>query len=279
MDPVYRFSGVGRPVDPSYATNRAIILLALLAFVGGTARAIMGASEWLDASFLGANAALTVFLAWALTRELAPDDEAGAFGAVALVGIAWFTLGRQSLLIPALLMLALRIVNRSTGKAAEPTDTLFVAPFFGLVAWSVSWTLGLVGAAAFALDAGLPGAPGQPRRRYHWGVAVALLAVTGARLLGGTPGIRLPDAPLVFLVITGMALLAGFAYPSPRSVGDVDGAPLVDTRVRSGFLLGVAATVLLTLDAGVGTGSLAVLWCSLGAAAVGLPFLLARRRT
>jgi hypothetical protein len=47
----------------------------------------------LEGGLLGVNAAITVFLAWALTRELAPDDEIGSFVAAMLAGVAWLALG------------------------------------------------------------------------------------------------------------------------------------------------------------------------------------------
>ena len=40
VHPVYRFSGIGRPVDPAYPTNRAILLLLALALVVGAALAV-----------------------------------------------------------------------------------------------------------------------------------------------------------------------------------------------------------------------------------------------
>lgn len=275
--PVYRFTGIGRPVDPSFPTNGAILLLASLGLVVGTLLSMRGDSGWLDGALLGCNAAITVFLAWALTRELAPDDEVGAFVAAALASVAWFVLGSQSLLIPMVLLVALRLVNRSTGKATEPIDALLVPPLFAFAAWAVSWPLGLVGSAAFALDAVLPAALGQVERRHHLAMSVFLLALTTLRLVVGTPGIQVPDRPLLLLFLAVLALGAAIFYPTPRSRGDVDGKVLVDVRVRSALLLGIFATAAATLDSGVPTGTLGMLWCSLAAVVVGLPFVLAKR--
>ncbi len=277
-DPAYRFSGIGRPVDPAYPTNRAVLVLVSLGFVAGALRGFRADGAWLVAGFLGINAALTLFLAWALTRELAPDDDPAAFVAAGLAGVAWSLLGTQSLLIPATLLVAVRLVSRTTGKAAEPTDAFLVLPLFGFAAWVASWTLGLAGAAALAIDATLPRAPGQAERRYHLGLAVVVLFVTAARLLAGTGGLQLPDGALLLSGIAVLAGGAGLVYPSPRSCGDVDGEPLVDARVRGALLLGVLATSAVTLDAGVPTTGLGVLWASLTAVVVGLPFVLARRR-
>lgn len=274
---VYRFTGLGRSVDPSFPTNGAILLLASLALVVGTLLSVRGDSGWLDGGLLGVNAAATVFLAWALTRELAPDDEVASFVAAVLAGVAWFALGSQSLLIPVVLLVALRLVNRSTGKATEPIDELLAPPLFAFTAWAVSWPLGLVGSAAFALDAALPSPLGQVERRHHRAMSVFLLALTAPRLVVGTAGIQVPDRPFILLFLSVLALGAALLYPAPRSRGDVDGEGLVDARVRSALLLGIFATVSVTLDAGVPTGDLGLLWCSLAAVVVGLPIVLVRR--
>jgi hypothetical protein len=274
---VYRFTGIGRSVDPSFPTNAAILLLASLALVVAALLSVRGDSDWLDGGLLGVNAAITVFLAWALTRELSPDDELGAFLAAAQAGVAWFALGSQSLIIPVVLLVALRLVNRSTGKAMEPIDELLVPPLFAFAAWAVAWPLGLVGSAAYALDAALPAALGQVERRNHLAMSAFLLTLTTLRLVMGTPGIQVPHRPLLLFLLAVVALGAALFSPTPRSRGDVDGEVLVDARVRSALLLGVLATVAVTLDAGVPTGSLGLLWCSLAAVVVRLPFLLARR--
>jgi hypothetical protein len=256
---VYRFTGLGPSVDPSFPTNAAILLLASLALVVATLRSLRGDSEWLDGGLLGVNAAV------------------GAFLAAALAGVAWFALGSQSLFIPVVLLVALRLVNRSTGKAMEPIDELLVPPFFAFAAWAVGWPLGLVGSAAYALDAALPAALGRVERRNHLAMSALLLALTTLRLVMGTPGIQVPHRPLLLLLLAVLALGAALFSPTPRSRGDVDGEVLVDARVRSALLLGVFATVAVTLDAGIPTGNLGLLWCSLAAVVVRLPFVVARR--
>jgi hypothetical protein len=277
----YRFSGIGRPVDPSYATNRAILLLGLAGFAVAAAVELMAGAGWWAAGLSAGNAGVTVFLSWALTRELAPDDDPAAFVSVGLAGVGWYLLGSQSLLAPVVLLMAVRVVNRSTGKAAEPTDTLLLLPLFGFAAWTVSWTLGLVGAVALALDGTLTRAPGQRARRDHLWLSALLVAVAAARVLVGVPGVRVPVGSLLPMLLAALAALAGavaLVHPTPRSLGDVDGQPLQSVRVRSALLLGVLATVLVTLDAGVATGRLGLLWSCVAGTVVGFPFLLARRR-
>ncbi len=275
--PTYRFSGIGRPVDPAYRTNRAILFLLPVALVGGAIRALLAGSGVVDAGLSSANGAVALFLSWALTRELSPDDNAAAFAAAGLAWLGWALAGRQSLMIAVVVLIAVRIVNRSTGKASMPSDTVLLLPLFVFAGWTESWTLAVVGAAAFALDGVLPAAPGQAKRSSHRGIAVLLLAFAAVLVAFGTSGLR-ADWPvgLVLLLVAVFAAAVGLVCPEPRSCGDVDGLPLVRVRVRAGLLLGVFAAVLVTVDAGVEIARLGVLWSGLAGTVVGWPFLLRR---
>jgi len=279
LHPAYRFSGIGRAVDPAYPTNRAILVVFAVALVVGAYLGLRSGSSALAAALSGANAALSAFLAWALTRELSPDDSGSAFVAAALAWLAWALVGHQSLLAAVVVLISVRLVNRSTGKAALASDTLLLVPLFVFAGWTESWTLSAVGAAAFALDGVLLAAPGQAERTGHRGVAALLFGFAAFLVATGRAGFGIPDWPevLVPIVMALLALATALAYPTPRSCGDVDGHPLVHLRVRAGLLLGVAAAVLLTLAGGVEPARLGVLWSGLAATVAGFPFVLGRR--
>ncbi len=276
LHPVYRLSGVARPVDPRYPTNKAILILAPIALLAGAALRLAEGAGWLDAGLAGLDAALLLFLVWALTRELSPDDNPAAFVAVALALAGWARVGEQSLLIVAAGLLAARLVNRSTGLAAKPSDSLVITVGFALLAWFTSWTCGVVGALALALDASLPSKQ-EPRRVHGLGAGLVALVV-GARILVGIAEPKLPAHLPVFASIAGLGLLAALAYPPPSSVGDVDEQPLVRARVRAGLALGVLAAALVSVDGGVRLQEVTGLWAGVLASALGLPFVWLRRR-
>ncbi|MFW6084190.1 MAG: hypothetical protein ACODAA_03160, partial [Gemmatimonadota bacterium] len=70
-----RLTSIGRSIDPSYPTNRAVLLLLpVAATVAGILAASRGAG--LREMLLQAGGgALAAFGAWAVAREIAPDDE------------------------------------------------------------------------------------------------------------------------------------------------------------------------------------------------------------
>jgi hypothetical protein len=274
----YRVSGIARPLDPALPTNKAVLVLVPLALVLGVALSLVGALELREAMQAGLNLGLTVFLVWALTRELSPDDNPAAFVAIGLALAVWPRVGAQSLMILAAALLAARLLNRSTGKPAEIGDSVIATIGFAAIAWWVSWTLGVIGVLALGLDAVLPSPGAQPQRRRHLGFAGALALVVVARIIVGVASIQLPAHWPVFATIAGLCAVAVLATPRPRELGDVDGVPLSRTRVRAGLGVGLLAAVLVSIDSGVRLQAVASVWACVLAVPLGLPILALRRR-
>ncbi|PRP96243.1 hypothetical protein [Enhygromyxa salina] len=278
LRPAYRMSGIARPVDPAYATNKAVLVLVPLVLVFWVVTSLLDGVAVGEAMQAGFNVTLTVFLTWALTRELSPDDNLAAFIAVGLALAVWPRVGAQSLLILAMALLAARLLNRSTGKPAELGDSVIAMIGFAAGTWLVSWTLGVVGVLALGFDALLPVPGEQQQRRRHLGFAGALALVVVARIIVGIAPLGLPAHSPVFATIAGLCAIAAGLYPRPRSLGDVDAQPLSHLRVRAGLAAGLLATVLVSIDSGIRLQSVASLWVCMLAVPVGLPILALRRR-
>ena len=134
---IYRFTSVARPVDPRYPTNRALLIVLP---IGAAAFAILASLGFFEAGALSAmlSAFLVGFAAWAFTRELAPDDDAAAFVALALAWVMSAATGATGVILTFAALFLARIVNRTTGLAARPWDILMVG---GFVLWA-AWNLG-----------------------------------------------------------------------------------------------------------------------------------------
>ena len=128
------------------------------------------------ALFAGLMFALVAFGGWALTRELAPDDNPAAFIAMALAVGALFA-GADSVLLIFIAMFLARVVNRTTGLGPRVIDSVMVA---GLACWASFGLgqplIGLVAAFAFAAD----GTLADGRRWQFLPSAVCLVASTWA---------------------------------------------------------------------------------------------------
>jgi hypothetical protein len=143
------FTSIGRPVDPRYPSNRALIVLLIAVAV-------------VTHSF---HPPLAVFFAWALCRELDPDHDGSAFVAAGLTLLAMFRWRQPDTSILFWLLCAVRVVNRTVGLAPTWIDSTILLA----LAWCTHQP-GLLAltALAFAADAKLRG--GQPRQ---WGFAAA----------------------------------------------------------------------------------------------------------
>jgi len=150
---LYSLTSIGRPLDPSWPSNRAVLILSPLAAVAGMALSLWAGAGVRTVLYSAFAFALAVFGTWALARELLPDDHAAAFVSMALGFLACTSYATPGLLLLFSTLGLVRIVNRSTGLAARTSDSLLVTI---LVIWTVyachnPW-FGAVGALAFFLD-------------------------------------------------------------------------------------------------------------------------------
>lgn len=266
---IYRVTSIGRPLDPSYRTNLAVlVLMPVVALVAAVAAAIRGDG-------LGAMAAQALvgpaaaFGAWALARELAPDDNPAAFVSMVLALAASLTLASPSLLLLFATLGMVRIVNRTVGLPARLTDSLLVLGLVLATAWITrSPVLPVVAAVAFALDASL--VDGTRRQ-----LAFAVLALIGAAVaLGvvdsGTESHTLPVATGALIGIVSVGF--GIAIARTRrvsSVADATGQPLSVNRVRAGMFIGLLVAVQAALVGTEGLALSALVWATLAGVAVG----------
>ncbi len=252
-----RWTSLGRPLDPAYPTNRAVVLLLPIAAVAGAVLSPLGV---VVGGLLGAGSA---FLGWALTRELAPDDNPAAFVAMGLAVAALAVVDRPALLPGFALLMLTRVVNRTVGPPCRPPDTVAAA---GLAIWAVlaggGWPLAAAAALAFGADTLLA----HPGPRVHRALAVAF---GGWAVLGAATG---PDPALPEgWALWGSALVAAVylsAVIRTRRLGsppDTGGGALSAARVRGGMLVPLA--VLWPTAAGMGPdpASLITVWAAVAA--------------
>jgi hypothetical protein len=243
---IYRYTSIGRPLDPDWPTNRAVIYLLPVALVVGAAWTLMtrpGAGLG-AAAVAGLGFAMAVFLAWALGRELLPDDQAAAFVAMALGLLGCLFVPELGLITAFTTMALVRIVNRSTGLAARLGDSVLVTclTVWALYATSSPW-LGAVGALAFLLDAVLH----QPLRR-QWLFALACLAGQIAYVMGRGAASLVISAPATSVEwLAAPALLVFFLHAlrmgKVDSPGDIGSERLDLKRVQGGMAVGALATL------------------------------------
>ena len=128
---------IGRAIDLRYPTNLAIAVLTIATFAGGFAMTTLVRGESLLTSAASSLAwAGVVFLSWALAREVDPDRWYSAFFAAAGGFIAASVFAPPPLLTIFWMLIALRFINRSTGR---PPGILDVVGFCAVSVW-LGWT-------------------------------------------------------------------------------------------------------------------------------------------
>lgn len=275
---VYRFTSIARPVDPAFPTNRAVLVIVPLAAALGAGLALSGLTEGAPGGTALA-AALASFGVWALTRELAPDDNAAAFVGMALAFLAIAVLGPVSVLPVFVALFLARIVNRTTGLPVRWTDSILLT---GLVLWAMGAVddplIGIAATIAFFLDASLA----RPARMQILFGSVCLVAsmVLVVRDGVGMPAMTELDGAL-FWVATVLIVAYAFAmFATSRldSVGDVSRERLNVPRVRGGMFV----TGLLAAQAPVIAGESALnplIWTAMAGVVIGaVANLVVRRR-
>lgn len=221
-----------------------------------------------------AGAALTVFLTWALVRELDPDHPLSALlGGVAAGGVSIATATASALALAAL-MLSVRLVVRSTGLRPLLTDIAVVGAAVGALSRTpLVWAAGLALAFAVALDTGLPEPAPQ---RNLWLAGAIGLAVTLTAVLSDALRVSwsLPGATTTVLVAVALALVVTAPTDDLRSVTDYRPTPLHPERLRVARLLTVGALTLGTLVGGAALASASWAgWVGLIAAGAGARWL------
>jgi hypothetical protein len=263
---VYTITSIGRPLDPAYPTNRAVLgLLPLAAVVAGGFAAGGGVGI---AGVLGraAGGALAAFGSWALAREIAPDDEiTGAFGAMAL-GFTTYLVFEAALVPVFAALFFARLVARTTGLAATGPDSLVVTAIALFAAWSAGspWPAA-AGAAAFSLDAVL--APGLARQWLFAGLCAAgAVALTSAGLAPDIVPVQpdlVPRTAATIIVVGAIALIAGTR--NVAALCDATDEPLSVTRVRAGQLVTLLTALAWAAAGSAGIEAGALVWATLAA--------------
>ena len=235
---------LGRPIDITSASNRWVVGLTVAGAVAGLA--LPGDRSPVRSMI---ETALTVFLTWALVRELAPDQPTHASVAAVLSGAISVWSADTSLIALGGLMLAARILVRTTGLWPRLTDILAVGVMVGVFARTpLAWATGLAVAAAIALDTGLS----KPAPSSHtWLAAAVGVAVTLSAVLSDALPRTWASPPL--LAIAAMAAVAVAIWLAPV-------LPLVSTvdygseRLEPNRLLVARRLITATLAVGVAAG-------------------------
>jgi hypothetical protein len=281
QQPIYGVTSIGRPLDKSFATNRAVSRLMPVGGVVAGVVALMRGDAGLQVAWAFVAGILLVFGAWALARELAPDDNPAAFVSVALAFVALPLIVPLSFLVLFTTMFLVRIVNRTVGLPARVTDSLVVTGLvFAVVYLTKSPLFGAVAALAFALDASL-----ENRLRGQWAFAVLCLCGVGVSLMlldveMGAPSFVSAGVAVLLVVIVLAYLVTLLQTRVLESRGDVTGDRLAVSRVRAGMLIALLVALQALSLGEPGLAHAPIVWMTMaGVSATAVVIRLRKKST
>ena len=241
---IYQYTSIGRPLDPAWPTNKAVLVLLPIAAVLGAALAWARDGTLSEVLLRALNFALVLFVAWALARELDPDDQSAAFISLAAGVLVAVVIDSPGVLAAFTALGLIRIVNRSTGLAARKTESVvLVLLSIAVIYWTRSPLFGGVAALAFLLDGSL-----KDPLRHQWVFALLCLGATVVYMVDHDIGLGHPAAPDSLFEWLSVLFLLMFALDvvltrKIRSRGDVNNRALDLSRVRGGMVVGLLAAL------------------------------------
>ena len=239
-------TAIARPLDLNYPTNKAIALLSMMVIAASTIFWMAAGRGFLDSAWWGFIASLTVFLSWAIARELDPEYDLSAFvtAGLSLISLIFFDLPRIIVLFWILLLT--RIVNRTTGLPARMLDSLFLLALAGWLTFNGYFVVGLMTSLAFLLDGFLS----RPRRHQllFAGIPLLLIAISfylNSIVFGET---KLPfTIQLAVVVMASLFVLVIYDSRTVRAIADQTEELLDPMRVQAAQVLALATAMLIAL--------------------------------
>ena len=115
---------LARGLDPTYPPNKILLLLLPALFFISIGWSLLLGKNIPQSIIFSIIQILLVFLCWAIAREIDPDHDYAAFFGLALL-FHPLVLGQGNILILFWFIIALRLLNQTTGKQNTTTDLLF----------------------------------------------------------------------------------------------------------------------------------------------------------
>ena len=257
-----QLSGLARPVDISYRSNRNMLLVLLLALVAGTTYQLVVGMDFLDSLWWGVQAAFAVFLSWALGRELDPDINSTAMLSIPLsLGAFYFFEDIISWLLLLEFVMLMRVGSHVCGQSVKITDAVLVIGLATYLAWKGDYIVGFALAVTFIADYQFR----PPHKNSLWYAVAAFVLTTATIIFFPVADFNFSYSNYwmwgVIAVSLFFVLLVIRDYKRPRSTEDYRVQALSGSRMQSVQLIVIISLLLIYFLKGQSTVvALAPLW-------------------
>ena len=257
------FSSFARVIDPRYPTNLAILVIAFLSSGGLFAFSLVAGASLIPAVTAAFILGVSVFLTWAVGREIDPEHELASFVGLFLIIPGYWFLGAPELIMVLTMLLLLRMLNRSTGLPPKLLDSISIILLGSLLILRGEWIFGFLCAAAFLLDSRLAD---SIKRHLLFAGIMAALTIAGLFISKPEfPKFEFTPGQLIFVIVS--VLLYFPLVLHSRNVDvicDFQPERLNPIRVQIGQIFAISSVVLVWLFAATpGITSIFPLWGSI----------------
>jgi len=234
-----QISHIGRPVDPRYPTNLAIMVWCAVVGALMFGFRLVTAGDVIQAGVSSFFAGITIFVVWAFAREIDPQEQLSAFVSVVLMTIALFIVDVQyNLLVLFYMMSMSRIVNRSVGLPATLLDSILLLLFTGLVGLAGSWIYAMMGATAFLVDSILPD---RDRKNLLFAGLSTVIMIVAFVMQNSTLNATLPTTEFIVSILVTTLIFIPVILNTRQLVvtADITREPLIPIRVQATQVIAV----------------------------------------
>jgi len=244
---IYKYTSIGRSLDPAYPSNRAVLIILPLAAILGAFVSWKSGEAGVEILRKAVSFGFVAFGTWALARELFPDDSPAAFISMGLGLVAALSFDASGILILFTTLGLVRIVNRSTGLPALMSDSiLLMLLVFAVIYSTASPFYGAVAALAFILDGSL-----KEPLRHQWVFGLICLGGMIVYMVDHDVGLGYFSAPNTLLEWLSVAVLLILALDMLLLKEVRSRADAKDKRLNLGRVKGGMAVVLLAAILGL----------------------------
>lgn len=244
---------LGRKIDLQYPTNRWIVIIAII---------VTGASYFLTREFsIAWKTGASVFLTWALTREIDPKREYAAFVSAFFALSSLFVAFKVDLMVVFFLVLALRFANKITGDNNTILDMLTLLGFAGFLSYKEQ-TSGYILILLVALFLNMNNTKDKKMNTVFFilttvGLFAQLFIIGGFRL-SASASLFTDKGIMIISSISLLTLIVFILIDQEKSIPDDNGKMVEAKKILSGQILFAIAIGLLFIFTKVSIGNLIV---------------------
>jgi hypothetical protein len=237
-----KLTNLGRSISQEHFPNVLIVFVSIITIASGSVYSVLSGEVITFAVIFGFALGVAVFLCWAISREIDPDNDYSAFVQMPLTIWGMLYYGIPNIFAILFILHLMRIVTRSSGLHATWFESIVWFLFGSTLLYLGDYVAGLAMAAAFLLDGFLK----EPLKRHrYFGAAALILTIVWTFV----------DGKVVFLeniaawelicagIITFAFILVIMGSSDPVSLLDTEDEKFDGRRIQSAQILLLLTTI------------------------------------